>query len=491
MEKVRSLVLFTIVLLSTIGRVAAQVQDVLSRVEDGRFIIELDKRWSAETRSRAQVMYELDSAMVAKVLSDKAGAEITAISETWSVKKIDSYRYEISKTLEGMSKGYDWGKVWIADPSAQNQMEGPGYPDPVATVFGFNNFKGNTFSQSSSGKVKIQFKNNKNARNILITGSFNNWSTSGIPMKQTADGWEVNLDLKPGKYFYKFIANGQWMYDGDNINREPDGYESYNSVFYVTNKRFELQGFAMAKEVILSGSFNGWNRKEVRMSRTDTGWFVDVYLRDGTHTYKFLVDGNWVYDEANPKRVPDGYGSQNSVIAHGEPILFSLKGYTTAEKVILSGNFNGWHEDELLMEKTETGWQLPYALATGNYEYRYIVDGQWVSDPNNPYRIDHGDHNNSFKAVNPNHKFTLKGFSPSAKVLVTGSFTGWSNDNNVMVRSGDEWIFPMYISPGKHHYKFVVNGAWIVDPGNPYFEDNEFRTGNSVLWIEAPQAGKK
>jgi hypothetical protein len=60
-----------------------------------------------------------------------------------------------------------------------------------------------------------------------------------------------------------------------------------------------------------------------------------------------------------------------------------------------------------------------------------------------------------------------------------------------MVRRGDSWIFPMYITPGKHHYKFIINGEWIVDPTNPYYEDNEFRTGNSVLWIESGQVGLK
>jgi hypothetical protein len=29
-----------------------------------------------------------------------------------------------------------------------------------------------------------------------------------------------------------------------------------------------------------------------------------------------------------------------------------------------------------------------------------------------------------------------------------------------------------------------VDGKWMIDPANDLWEDNEFGTGNSVLWIE-------
>ena len=53
-----------------------------------------------------------------------------------------------------------------------------------------------------------------------------------------------------------------------------------------------------------------------------------------------------------------------------------------------------------------------------------------------------------------------------------------------MQRVGDEWIFKVHLYPGKHLYKFIVDGKWILDPGNKLWEQNEYNTGNSVVWID-------
>ena len=37
-------------------------------------------------------------------------------------------------------------------------------------------------------------------------------------------------------------------------------------------------------------------------------------LPPGTYQYKFVVDGTWVADPANPETVDDGYGGVNSVL---------------------------------------------------------------------------------------------------------------------------------------------------------------------------------
>jgi len=133
------------------------------------------------------------------------------------------------------------------------------------------------------------------------------------------------------------------------------------------------------------------------------------------------------------------------------------------------------------MEKVEGGWRLPYVLAPGNYEYKFILDGRWITDPDNPYTLKSG---NSFIAVKPNHVFTLEGYAGAREVILTGSFNNWSTDAYEMIMKDDKWVFPLYLSPGKHTYKFIVDGKWIIDPGNPLWENNQYRTGNSVLWIE-------
>jgi hypothetical protein len=51
-----------------------------------------------------------------------------------------------------------------------------------------------------------------------------------------------------------------------------------------------------------------------------------------------------------------------------------------------------------------------------------------------------------------------------------------------MQKQGNEWIIEQHLLPGKHQYKFVVDGKWIVDPANELREPNEFGEENSVLW---------
>ncbi len=43
-------------------------------------------------------------------------------------------------------------------------------------------------------------------------------------------------------------------------------------------------------------------------------WFVDLPLKPGKYQYKFVVNGEWVHDRANPEAVEDGRGGKNSVM---------------------------------------------------------------------------------------------------------------------------------------------------------------------------------
>lgn len=67
-----------------------------------------------------------------------------------------------------------------------------------------------------------------------------------------------------------------------------------------------------SKSVELAGSFNGW--KPAKMKRSKDGiWTVKVSLASGSYQYKFVFDGSWEVDSANPERIPDGQGGENSV----------------------------------------------------------------------------------------------------------------------------------------------------------------------------------
>jgi 1,4-alpha-glucan branching enzyme len=58
-----------------------------------------------------------------------------------------------------------------------------------------------------------------------------------------------------------------------------------------------------------------------------------------------------------------------------------------AQKVYLVGDFNEWDEKSLPLKKDPDGtWKRTTLLAPGQYEYKFLVDGDWREDPFNPNR---------------------------------------------------------------------------------------------------------
>jgi hypothetical protein len=71
--------------------------------------------------------------------------------------------------------------------------------------------------------------------------------------------------------------------------------------------------------------------------------------------------------------------------------------------------------------------------------------------------------------------FSLKGHPGAREVFVAGSFNGWAPDATPLTRQGDAWTAEIEVEPGRHSYKFIVDGEWMVDPANRETEkDREF-----------------
>lgn len=70
-----------------------------------------------------------------------------------------------------------------------------------------------------------------------------------------------------------------------------------------------------AKEVFLAGEFNHWSKTATPMKKAADGrWSATVSLPPGKHAYKFIIDGEWKVDEANPEQTRDGFGGLNSLV---------------------------------------------------------------------------------------------------------------------------------------------------------------------------------
>ncbi len=177
-----------------------------------------------------------------------------------------------------------------------------------------------------------------------------------------------------------------------------------------------------AGAVFLAGDFNGWNATDLALAKGDGGvWSVSVALDSGAYEYKFVVDGAWVEDPDNPRKVSDPFGGSNSVVeiaadgsvtAAGAAAAAAAPAATTAKapekftvgppqavdggvqftyhdpnagRVTLAGSFNGWNADELPLTGDGKGnWVIVHPLKEGKHEYKFVADGAWMADPENP-----------------------------------------------------------------------------------------------------------
>lgn len=74
------------------------------------------------------------------------------------------------------------------------------------------------------------------------------------------------------------------------------------------------------KKVAVAGQFNGWNADSHPLRRAPDGGFeVFVPLPPGSHPYKLVIDGAWSLDPANPERIVDAAGNENSVARVADP----------------------------------------------------------------------------------------------------------------------------------------------------------------------------
>jgi alpha-amylase/alpha-mannosidase (GH57 family) len=100
-------------------------------------------------------------------------------------------------------------------------------------------------------------------------------------------------------------------------------------------------------------------------------------------------------------------------------VLFTAP-FPGAGEVRLAGEFNDWNAWPIVMERTEHGFSHRCFLDHGLHEYKFIVDGQWLPDPDNPARTtsDAGQPNSAFWLERDGH-LVLRADVPDTLALDT------------------------------------------------------------------------
>lgn len=279
------------------------------------------------------------------------------------------------------------------------------------------------------------------AGSVFVAGEFNNWSPNQDALRdEDGDGvFETALDLDPGRYAYKFVVDGNWQEDPNATESTDDGFGGKNSVIVVGADaavpappdtpavadgerlvRFVVEAPG-AGQVFLAGEMNGWNASGEAMTDPDgDGTFeVVVPLQVGSkYAYKFVIDGNWTTDESAASFVDDGFGGQNSIVEvkagegvqdagasgtmtapvetganTGTPAGEATEGLRSVKfafqpvisgvnEVMLAGTFNDWNVGATPMTDPDGNgiYEATLLLAPGTYQYKVVVDGNWITD---------------------------------------------------------------------------------------------------------------
>ena len=64
---------------------------------------------------------------------------------------------------------------------------------------------------------------------------------------------------------------------------------------------------------------------------------------------------------------------------HSESTLFVCE--IEGAEVFLAGDFNDWNPRSHRMTRKDGAFQKRLKLAPGQYEYKFVVDGEWKTDP--------------------------------------------------------------------------------------------------------------
>ncbi|HWJ91981.1 MAG TPA: glycogen-binding domain-containing protein, partial [Flavisolibacter sp.] len=209
-------ILFFVMLVA--GRARAQ-QSTAYTVKNGKMYIEMSRQIRTSALDSFITAFDLSDLGLRQFFRNNNADSLQRLG--WQVERNNKQGFVISKPLAAVDNIVNPADKIIFTEKHRSFAER--FP-PVnnGILYGYNRFRNQPFAVSDS--VVIFFlRNNLKASRVRLAGSFNDWLPDALSMNKTDSGWIARVKLGPGKYWYKFIVDGNWMADPDNLIRENDG----------------------------------------------------------------------------------------------------------------------------------------------------------------------------------------------------------------------------------------------------------------------------
>jgi 1,4-alpha-glucan branching enzyme len=70
------------------------------------------------------------------------------------------------------------------------------------------------------------------SKEVQIAGTFNDWKP--VNLTKSGEGkWAIALDLKPGRYEYRYLVDGTWQNDQRPVECVPNNFGTWNCVLEI------------------------------------------------------------------------------------------------------------------------------------------------------------------------------------------------------------------------------------------------------------------
>jgi glycosidase len=148
-------------------------------------------------------------------------------------------------------------------------------------------------------------------------------------------------------------------------------------------------------------------------------------------------------------------------------VTFTYHGGQDVTKVQVAGDFNNWAADGekavTLNHQSDNVWSVTESLEPGSYAYKFIVNGNWVKDPENPLAVDDGYGGQNSVLIAPSAQDSKEVVLVGDLQAELGAGSDWSPSDTTtqLINLGNgSYIFAGNLKAGDYQYKIAIGGSW-------------------------------